>query len=371
MIDIPLANPVKFRPLTGQTEVNFDNTFEDDYTGENRNIKPFSQYVLADDWQLQVVTDYNAFDESGNCSIDIVENFEGTVNGFGPPTVVELGGLYYYTFTIRPQNTGCFKLWVIESNVYVFESEWLHNPIGGIESMRLTTPNIFKVEWFNLENNFGLEYVNSNLVNIAYVEGKMIWGQPAGDVTVFDNQGEEIKLKEIVQRVFNLSVECPAYFAEMLTIAMAHDKFYINDVEYISTKKAQVSQIGNSNLYSFNAELIQVTVLGINTHDTGFDCDASKLLNMILNISEQAVTGSFTETIPVGYLLHVMTSVINSGSATVEIGTTLGGDDILTSTALATGSIELNYPAESTQTIYVTVTGTINFDVNLQLLKNR
>ena len=48
MIDVPKANPVLFRPLTGQTDTNFDNLMEDDYRGENRMIRPFAQYIDED-----------------------------------------------------------------------------------------------------------------------------------------------------------------------------------------------------------------------------------------------------------------------------------------------------------------------------------
>jgi len=375
MIDIPISNPVRFRPLTGQTEPNFDNTFEDDYTGENRTNKPFAQYVSADGWYLQVVTDYNTLDESGNCSVDIVENYEGTVNGFGPPVIIEMGGFYYHTFEIRPMNTGCFKLWCVDGTDYLFESEWLHNPVGGIATLRASNTNLYLVEWYNIENNYGIEYVESGLVNRAYIEAKLIWGQPAGDSVIFDNQGEEVKLKETVQRVFMLSLDAPAYICEMLTVAMSHDMFFINDMQYINSKKPQVSQIGNSNIYSFNSELKQVAVIGLNTHDTGFDCDASKLLNMILNSTFTGVSTSFTDTAPSGYVLHLLTVLWVSGDGTLSLGTTAGGTDIFSAENVDSvdnlQTIEVNLPIESTQILYATITGTVSMTVNFQYLKNR
>ena len=54
MINVPISNPIRFRPLLGQTAANFDNTFDDDYIGYQ---KPWSQNVLQSGWQLQIVSD--------------------------------------------------------------------------------------------------------------------------------------------------------------------------------------------------------------------------------------------------------------------------------------------------------------------------
>ncbi len=377
MITVPKSNPILFRPLLSQTAPNFDNTFADDYTGENRTIRKFSQLCAEDEWQIQVVTDYNAWLDDTNCDIKIIERIAGVDTVIGdPPTMTQLGGLYYYTFDIAPTNTGCFKLWVLlnEDTVYTHESEWINIPSAGIEDTQDDNANLFRLEWFNLENGFNMDYVVSGFVGQAHIEGKLILGQPAGDVTVFDNQGEEIKLKEIVQRVMMFTAEVPDYLAEQIGLWMAHDEFLINDVKYVTSKKPTITQVNNSNMYLFSAELHQFSVIGINTHDVGFDCDASTLTTMILNQTEVAKTASFTVEAPAGYLLHTVTLVRNTGSADVKLGITATGDEIFTDTTIdgtdSLVAVQTHYALDTAITLYITVTGTVNFDVNLQYILN-
>ncbi len=94
MIIVPKSNPILFRPLLSQTAPNFDNTFADDYTGENRTIRKFSQVCAEDEWQIQVVTDYNAWLDDTNCDIKIIERIAGVDTPIGdPPTMTQLGGI--------------------------------------------------------------------------------------------------------------------------------------------------------------------------------------------------------------------------------------------------------------------------------------
>jgi len=258
--------------------------------------------------------------------------------------------------------------------VYTHESEWVNIPDAGIDQTREDNPNLFKFEWFNVENGFGMDYVMSGMVGKAYIESKLIYGQAAGDSVIFDNQGEEVKLKEIVQRVMMLSCEVPAYLAEQITLWMAHDQFFINDVQYINSKKPTIQQRGNSNIYQLVAELKQTDVIGINTHDTGFDCDTANNYSMILNIPETGIIQDFSEDLPAGYLLHMATLIWTSGTGTIILGTTAEDDDIFTektvSSANPVQTVECNHHVLTAQTVYATVTGTVVFSCNMQLIKN-
>ena len=137
MIDVPKNNPVLFRPLTGQTAVNFDNQFTDDYRAENRHRYPFSQLVDWSGWQVQVVADYDARDNGGNSDIQLVQkNPAGGWVG-NDVTVTQVGDLFYYTFDVRPDQSiiGCFKLYVLlyGTDTVVWESEWIHTENDTIE----------------------------------------------------------------------------------------------------------------------------------------------------------------------------------------------------------------------------------------------
>jgi hypothetical protein len=58
--------------------------------------------------------------------------------------------------------------------------------------------------------------------------------------------------------------------------------------------------------------------------------------------------------------------LVNSGSGTVAIGTTASGTDIMPAiTITGTQSFRLDYPFAATQTIYMTLTGSLDIDMNI------
>jgi len=377
MINVPLCNPVRFRPLIGQTDANFDNTFAEDWNGQKR---PFSQIVAPDDWLIQVVSDVDYYDDEGQSSDLVIrlEYADGEPEYLPDvPVVTELQGLYYYNYNIRPSFTGCFQMIVevFSTETDYFRSEWCEVQTGYVDQLREDNPDVRKIEWFNQENAFAANFVESGFVGLAYVEAKMYLQSPAGDVLVFDNQGDEVKLKEVFQRVFQFSAELPDYLCETLALAMAHDRFFINDVEFISNKKPAFTQLsGRSNMYRIDAELKQVTAIGLNTHDAGFDCDALTT-EKIMNITETGSTTDFTVEAPAGYLLHVITVTWISGTGSdVYCGTTEGGTDIMTSQTMNSGNplyTEVTHlDIASATTLFFSVDGTATVDVNFQFIKS-
>jgi len=372
MIAVPISNPIKFRPVTGQTDVNFDNQMSELYNGMT---KPFSQLVAEDEWHVQVVTD-TYYGEGVTCTLGVCEYDSGWVwSTF--ESVNQIDGLYRYTFLITPTLTGCFKLYVItnvaDTPVIYHESEWLLNMVD-VDAYRLANPDIFKLEWFNTENAFQAEYAISGFVAKAFIQAKLTYQGMAGDAVIFDNQGDDVKLKATVQRLMKFECEVPDYLAEIIGVGMDHDSFFINDVEYITSKKPTFTQLGRSNAYKFEAELKQAAVIGLNTHDTGFNCDAPNFNNMILNDTQIGKTASFTVEAPADYLLHMITVIWGSGTATIACGTTAGGSDIFPAETIAIAEptvIEVNYALESATTLYFTIVGTVLMDVNLQYILNR
>jgi hypothetical protein len=112
---------------------------------------------------------------------------------------------------------------------------------------------------------------STGIVHQMWIDAELVAATPGGEISIFLNQGRATKLKEIVRRVANLECRVPHYIAEQLTLAMAHDRFYVNEIEYTNDKKAPYDRMGNSNLFAFTAELTQRNAVGINTHDTGFN----------------------------------------------------------------------------------------------------
>ena len=66
--------------------------------------------------------------------------------------------------------------------------------------------------------------------------------------------------------------------------------------------------------------------------------------------------------------------VRNTGSADVKLGITATGDEIFTDTTIdgtdSLVAVQTHYPLDTAATLYITVTGTVNFDVNLQYILN-
>jgi hypothetical protein len=107
------------------------------------------------------------------------------------------------------------------------------------------------------------------LVHSMQIEAKNWKLSFGGESSIYSNQGEEVKLKETVQRVMLLECELPGYMIEILRLATAHDHFYINEVEYVRKDEPTITQLGTSGMYSFSAKVTQRTIIGLNTHDVG------------------------------------------------------------------------------------------------------
>jgi len=357
MINVPISNPIRFRPLTGQTETNFDNEFDSDFNRENRSIKPFYQ-LYNSTFEFQAVTDEDVSLAASQYNVEFARSY--TVD------VIEKNGLYFHTFTMD-DNFACGQI------VISLVDQSTVTPVFLSEHLKYVTDekDLHKFEWYNFDDSMLLEYFLSGLVCKTYLKCLLDWFQPGGDSSVFDNQGVDVKLESTLQRIMRLTADVPAYMAEIISAATDHDHFYIDDVEYTTAKKPTVTRIGNSNIYRLECELTQSALIGINTHDTGFE----QLTNeTIMNISNNSVTSSFEVALPAGYLLHVITAVLKAGSGTIEIGTTEGGGDILTETSIGISnpiitSVE-HLHIDSATTIYVTIDGGCTLDVNVQLIKN-
>jgi len=257
MINIPIAQSIRFRPINNDLP-NFDNTFAADVDGFPY---AYTQYVNPETIPIQVVT---PDDNESLAYLDLIHN--GTRTRITGESTSFIGTLKYNTFpvTLASYSSQC-----------CYMEAFLEVDGGGeVLSYRserftvLSQPKYLRLDWFNTENSFQMDY-SAGLVHSMWVEAKQGKLQFGGDASIYMNQGEEVKLKETVQRVFLLECEVPYYIAEQMVLAMAHDRFYINSVEFVTDKKATITQLGQSAMYSFSAEVKQKVVVGSNTHDVG------------------------------------------------------------------------------------------------------
>lgn len=244
MINVPIAQGLRFRPINTDL-FNFDNTPHSECR--------FIQYLPAAHYNIQVVSSSEV-----TPTITIIDSVIA-VTGLGADVI---GDLKYWTFVVPLDDLAAntfYRLKVWNGSTASFLSEYFQVA---------AQPTFFKLEWFNTENAFLLDYSNDH-VNEMWIDGRMDELTHGGDISVYSNQGEDTILKSIVSRIFLFKCDVPDYLVEQLTLAMAHDNFYINEIQFVALKKPAVKQLGTSKIYSFSAELKQKTIIGINTHDVG------------------------------------------------------------------------------------------------------
>jgi len=252
MINIPISQSIRFRPVNSDL-FNFDNTF-------NCN-RGYIQYVAEDDLQIQIViTD----DGESLSFLDLIH--DGTRTRITDSSISTIGSYNYETYTIdfgTYPNQVCYLEAFLQvppaAEVLSFRSE----PVTVTDQ-----PTFYKLNWFNSENNYLLDY-SAGLVNECWIEGRMKRIPATVEKSIYSNQGEDTTLKSITKRMFQFDCDVPEYLAEQLTLAMGHDRFYINDVEYVVTKPPTDPILGTSNICQFTCELQQKTIIGLNTHDVG------------------------------------------------------------------------------------------------------
>jgi len=249
MINVPIAQSVRFRDLTAGL-FNFDNTFFD--------CGRFTQYVAEGNFMIQVVVP----NDGTILKLRLIHT-STSVTLSNTALIVRIGSYIYHTFTIN--------LATYAGEVCYFIAEYkpdeLSDEIKAFRSEYFTVqdqPTFLKLNWFNSVYAFMLDY--TILVNELWIDGDFSEFTNVGDMSVYSNQGEDVILKSIVSRKFTLKCDVPNYIAEQLVLAMSHNNFYINDIQFVAVKKPTLKQLGRSKMYNVTAELKQKTIVGINTH---------------------------------------------------------------------------------------------------------
>jgi len=257
MLNIPIPQSVKFRPIN-TNRPNFDNVFAAD-TGSVPYA--FTLSVPAQEVMFQVVT---PDDNETYSYLHLIHN--GTDTLITVDSTSFIGQLKFETYLVD------FSLYAGQCCYFECYEGVLSDPqVLKYRSERFkveTQPDYLLIEWRNSVSGFQMDY-SSGLIHVMQIEGTFDDYGTGGSSSVYSNQGEETKLKEIVQRVFTLNCQVPGYIADILINALAHDRFYINEIEYVSVKAANLTRLGRTDLYTLTAELTQKTIVGLNTHDVG------------------------------------------------------------------------------------------------------
>lgn len=370
---VSIANSIKFRLIDGQL-ASFDNTFvvDEDWLGAWNYI--YEQIFYDDDdfvIQVKVTKGYtiSPFYSKG-CN-------EAWIVWDASPTLERSTDDYDFYEIIIDMSvvTGTdrvtFKL-DIYTAVPALDETWISEPIKLIEEG--SRSDLLQIEYFNYENEYEMDYTANGITSLLRIPSKLKEYSPSGDQDVYENQDELTKVRDVVKRQLTfLTQGIPRYLSEMLTVAASMDKFFINEVEFVSEEKPDIEN-EKHNLVTFKLTVTQRNVIGLNTNDIGFDCDAICTDVGVINRQALAVSGSGTFAVPEGYSVAFFHVVLASGTTGVfKCGFTVSEDDIIPSMTInSTTRTEIDAlkfqtdDIDAAATIYYNVSG-VGVTANLYL----
>ena len=360
---VSLANSIRFVVQNG-LDSSFNNTlFNDEQFGNYRDGYYCQKFVYKDAITIQIKATLTE-------TVTLTRyNSDGSTATITPATTTTYSAFKILDYTITIATDDYFYL-VASSDV---NDSWKSEPV-----MEDSRGDLLKLQWYSYDPSLTFEFDYSNdEVNFLYVEGRIHDYAPAGEATVYDNQNEKIKVKQSLFRTLKfVSDPIPRYLAEKIQIALAHDKFLINGVQYVSEDMIEVSPFGGSTLVTISAVLTESNVLGLNTDDLGFDCDNVNTDDMIINLVKENASGQFSFTLTAGYSINQIILVYEDGTnSKFKAGWTVGGEEILHEYTVS-GSYpivmdrELARSADTDKTIYCEVSGTNALvDVYIQTIK--
>jgi hypothetical protein len=363
--EIGKANSIAFI-RQDSNDVNFDNTLFAERPFENHLLYRYTQKFISGDTVtihvkvaiLIAIPTVTAIKQDYT-NINIVPSLIATYTDFK-----------IYTFNVDMSLYGSnFRVKVVAGS-----DTWMSEPVEVISDIDY----FLILEWFNFDNAFDCEY-STGLTHFIRIEGILKDYEPGGEMSLYDNQGELSKLKETVIRILRLQTGViPDYLAEKIRVGMAHDKFFVNDIEYVSDSLPDISTVNFTNLKELSVSLVQRNVLGINTHDIGFDVDAMATCTMVKVLEDLNTSGNIQFAIPVDHMIHTVTVFHNAGTGLlVTAGSTPGGNEVIygirpdsTDNKNITANIHQDF--KDLSTLYMSITGTAaDLDVYVQLIKNR
>lgn len=377
MIAVGYGNGLFFRRKDGQLP-SFDNTFVCDENFANHGIKPVwnNKYFSTDTLTVQVkmgsgetptLTYYNITDDSSSTIAGALE---------------ESYTLYdFWEFDIDFSAFAGDLVYFVFSSSNAADDDWESEPVKVVADDGSYT----KIEWYNLDptttgatsENFEMDYT-TGIVPFMRLQVVLKDYEPEVEVSTYENLDEVVKLREKVKRTLMLKTdEVPRYIVEKLVVATAHDKFYVNEVEFIRKEKPEIEN-GESNFASFQAVLTQANVIGLNTADVGFDCDEIVGSCKITNLTELNVGADTYFTMPEGYLLQSITLIYNAGTDVLfKFGTVVGQDDVVAmrptyQDSPITATINSDYADIGDTALFCDVSGTnVDVDVHIVMIQNR
>jgi len=254
-VQIPLSNTLRMVRTDNRTGLlqNFDNTLLQDEDYVDYNDRPYYQKISGtDDILIQYATDQTpvtakVYDLEDNEVSDVTTDIT---------LILTSTSFNYYNLNFNVAAEGFYYLKMdFGSSTEVYQSEYFQ--IDGYE-----TDNIVKIE-YNTSENDGIIYDNSETFVIR-IEGRLVDYKPGQEKEVYTNYNESlVNLNSFPIRTFALTYgPVPRYMVEKLNLALSHQVFKANDVEYQSKDGPDADLLKDSvvvtNLYDGAAKLQQV-----------------------------------------------------------------------------------------------------------------
>ena len=377
---ISQLSSVRFRPVDGDAP-NFDNTFLADEKFFNDKIFTYCQRFPNDVTQLIQIKS----DSSTLPTVTATKDDQSTT------PITPTGS----TFVSRYDTTGdgSFDTWFFEFNIdfSLFVTETFITVVQGGTTYKsepfigdsevnteVTEGERLILEYYNQDNAFQIDF-STGITYTLYLESTLKTYNPGGEKTTYDNQSELTILKATAQRTLELkTIEIPRYLAEIIDLISKVDNLVVNGKAYIADSDSiDVEEVEGSNLVTTSVVLTDKEYLGVNSHDTGFNCDVAPTTAEMTILTELTASGSVPFTIPAGFLVHTLRAKWVSGaSVEIKLGLSVGTDELvypfnISSTFIkSTAAIHGDIDRDSDTDIFATVTGGVAI-LDLQLIQNK
>lgn len=255
-IQIPKSNTLRMvrTDNQGSNLQNFDNRLlqQEDYV--DYNDRPYFQKISGSDVILiQFATDVVL----GNITAEIYDLEDVLISDETSNISLILAStsfsFYNLSFTVAVE--GFYYLKITFDTPDTYQSEYFQ--IDGFETAKMV-----KIE-YNTSENDGIIYDNSETF-IVRLEGRLVEYTPGQEKEVYENHNQSlVNLNSFPIRTFTLEYgPIPRYMVEKLNLALSHQVFKVNDVEYQSKDGPDTSLLKDgvviTNLYADSVILQQV-----------------------------------------------------------------------------------------------------------------
>lgn len=254
-VQIPLSNTLRMvrTDNQGSNLQNFDNRLlhQEDYIGYY--AIPYSQKISSSDNILvQYSTDYTTVTAKiYDINDDLVSDKTSNISEILSSTTFN-----YYDLLFTIATEGFYYLILdFDSGTEIYQSEIFQ--IDGFDEDRY-----LKIE-YNTNENDGIVY-NNNQTFIIRVEGRLVEYDPGQNKETYTNYNESlVNLNSYPKRGVKMEYgPLSRYMIEKLNLALAHEVFKINDVEYQSDGEAESDLVKDgeyvTDIYKGSTKLQQV-----------------------------------------------------------------------------------------------------------------